>query len=75
MQNSDSAFEHDLEDSLSDAPLGGSNFLVSAVLILKRQKKELLSEVQSLREQVLSLERQNAAFVNLSADRLLEKQG
>ncbi len=56
-----------------DEVLGGSNFLVSAVEILKKQKKELQSEVKMLREKLKTLESQNAAFMNVSADRLLEK--
>ncbi|MBN8554274.1 MAG: hypothetical protein J0L93_02420 [Deltaproteobacteria bacterium] len=55
-----------------DSPIGGSNFLVSAVMLLKKQKKDLQSEVSKLREKVSQLENQNAAFMNVSADRLLK---
>lgn len=55
--------------------LGGSNFLVSAVMILRRQKAELLSQVHDLTERVSLLENQSASLINSSADRLLEKQG
>lgn len=55
--------------------LGGNNFLVSAIMLLKRQKRELEKELQGLKERVQLLEGQNAAFMNLSADRLLEKMG
>lgn len=55
--------------------LGGSNFLVSAVMILRRQKADLLSQVHDLTERVSLLENQSASLINSSADRLLEKQG
>jgi len=53
--------------------LGGSNFLVSAVMILKRQKKELQAELITLKERLEVLEHQNAGFINVSAERLLKK--
>jgi hypothetical protein len=53
-------------------PLKGTNFLVSAVMILKRQKKDLFEENKILRARLEILESQNAAFMNLSADRLLQ---
>lgn len=53
-------------------PLKGTNFLVSAVMILKRQKKDLSEENKILRARLEILESQNAAFMNLSADRLLQ---
>ena len=53
-------------------PLKGTNFLVSAVMLLKRQKKELSEENKALRARLEVLESQNAAFLNLSADRLLQ---
>lgn len=55
--------------------LGGTNFLVSAVMLLKKQKRELLEENKRLRSRLESVENQNAAFLNLSADRLLGKMG
>jgi hypothetical protein len=55
--------------------LGGNNFLVSAIVLLKKQKRELEKELQGLTERVQLLEGQNAAFMNVSADRLLEKLG
>jgi len=58
-----------------DSPMGGSNFLVSAVVMLQTQRRELLNQVQELLERIARLENQNATFMKLSADRLLEKQG
>lgn len=55
--------------------LKGTNFLVSAVMLLKRQKRDLQEENKRLRLQLEALENQNAAFLNLSADRLLGKMG
>ena len=55
--------------------LGGNNFLVSAIVLLKKQKRELEKELQGLTERVQLLEGQNAAFMNVSADRLLENLG
>jgi len=75
------SFENDcnthesFESTCSESPLGGTNFLVSAVLLLKKQKKELQNELLRLQMRVRVLESQNAAFMNLSADRLLEKRG
>jgi len=53
--------------------LGGNNFLVSAVMILRRQKKELADENLRLKAQLDHLQNHNAALVNVSADRLLGK--
>lgn len=58
-----------------EAQLGGSNFLVSAVVLLRRQKKELQEELARTKARLDSLERQNAAFLNVNAERLLEKRG
>lgn len=58
------------EEFEMDAPRG-SNFLVSAVMMLKRQKAELQEENQRLRARLQQLESHNAHFINLSADRLL----
>lgn len=52
--------------------LGGTNFLVSAIHSLRRQRSSLEGEVTQLRERLKILEEQNAAFMNLSADRLLD---
>jgi hypothetical protein len=60
------------EDLTEREPLKGSNFLVSAVMLLKRQKSELVDENKALRARLEMLETQNAAFLNLSADRLLQ---
>ena len=65
--------QFDAELDVLDNPTGGSNFLVSAVMLLRRQKKDLQLELQKLRDRVASLESQNAAFLNVSADRLLQK--
>lgn len=62
------------ESEIEDTQMGGSNFLVSAVLILRRQKKDLQSELHRMREKLRMLETQNAAFLNVSADRLLERR-
>lgn len=56
-------------------PVKGSNFLVSAVMMLRRQRKDLESELVHLKERVGILEQQNAALLNVSADRLLERRG
>jgi hypothetical protein len=53
--------------------LGGTNFLVSAVMLLKRQKSELLAENEKLKAELALLQTHNAALVNVSADRLLGK--
>lgn len=58
-----------------DISLKGSNFLVSAVMMLRRQRRDLEKEVKNLKERMQLLEKQNAALVNLGADRLLEKLG
>lgn len=63
-------FEEDNEYE-TESPRG-SNFLVSAVMILKRQKADLQEENRRLRERLLQLESHNAHFMNLSADRLLD---
>ncbi len=55
------------------AYLGGGNFLVSAIMLLKRQKKDLQAEVQRLKERLQTLEQQNAAFIDVSAQRLLNR--
>lgn len=60
---------------LETESLGGTNFLVSAVLLLKRQKRELVEENQKLKARLNLLEGQNADFLNLSADRLLGNRG
>ncbi len=65
-------FDLDIDEMKS---LGGSNFLVSAVVMLRKQKAELLREVHDLQERVKLLEGQSAQLINISADRLLEKQG
>lgn len=62
-----------LQDDME--PLKGNNFLVSSILMLRKQKKDLQDEVRHLKERLALLESQNAAFMNLSADRLLEKLG
>ncbi len=67
-------FFDDFEASEAE-PLRGTNFFVSAVLILKRQKKELIDENSRLKARLALLESQNAAFLNLSADRLLQTEG
>ncbi|MDB5037257.1 MAG: hypothetical protein JWQ35_785 [Bacteriovoracaceae bacterium] len=66
--------EEYIESTESDV-LGGSNFLVSAVLILKKQKKELETELKGLKDRVKLLEYQNASFMNVSAERLLKTLG
>jgi hypothetical protein len=60
---------------LETESLGGTNFLVSAVMLLKKQKRELLEENQKLKSRLNLIEGQNAEFLNLSADRLLENRG
>ncbi len=55
--------------------LGGNNFLISAIYVLRRQKKDLQAELHRLKERIEVLESQNAAFLNLSADRLLKRRG
>lgn len=60
-------------DEHDEIPTGGTNFLVSAVLILKKQKKELQEEVRRLQNKLSLLEGHNAGLLEASADRLLEK--
>lgn len=67
------SFEEDTSNE--ETPSKGSNFLVSAIMILRRQRRELQEELSRLRERVLLLENQNAGLVNVGADRLLGKQG
>jgi len=55
--------------------VGGSNFLVSAIHLLRRQKRDLLDENENLRLQLQVLQRQNAVFLDLSADRHLQRRG
>jgi hypothetical protein len=57
-----------------DLPFRGTNFLVSAIDLLRKQRRELESEVAKLQERLEIVERQNAALLNVSADRLLQKQ-
>jgi len=59
----------DDEDEINS--LKGSNFLVSAVYLLRKQKKDLLEENRRLKAQLETLESHNASLVNVSADRLL----
>lgn len=61
-----------MQENEGDFPSGGTNFLVSAVLILKQENKKLRSEVDRLAERVSELEVQNAAFLDVSATRLLQ---
>ena len=58
--------ERDDLDLPIDDLSGGSNFLVSSVLNLRREKEELKSEVQKLKRKVNDLER--------SGDRVLQKE-
>jgi len=60
-------------DSDQDTALRGNNFLVSAVMILKKQKKDLLEENQKLRQQLAHFQDHNAALLDLGAERLIEK--
>lgn len=53
--------------------LRGQNFLVSAVMILKKQKKDLTEENAKLKSRLEMLEQHHSALLNLSADRLLGK--
>lgn len=62
-------------DSLDVDLRGGNSFLVSAVMVLKKQRKELADENRRLKAKLQLLESQNAQFLNLSADRLLREQG
>jgi hypothetical protein len=54
-----------------ETPTGGSNFLVSTILHMRRQKRDLQREIAALNDRIRILEGQNAAFLNLSADRLI----
>jgi cell division protein FtsB len=65
------SIEQDFEEV--NVPAKGSNFLVSAVMILRRQRLELQQELKKLQERVQILEAQNAGLLNLGADRLLRK--
>ncbi|TVQ79435.1 MAG: hypothetical protein EA369_04700 [Bradymonadales bacterium] len=55
--------------------LGGTNFLVSAIHLLRKQRRDLQAENEQLKAKLQILERQNAVFLDISADRLLQKQG
>ena len=68
-----SRIPEDTEVEVESETLRGNNFLVSAILLLKTQKRELEREVQGLKDRVQLLESQNAAFMNVSADRLLRR--
>jgi hypothetical protein len=57
----------------SDMPVRGSNFLVSAVMVLRHQREELENQVQQLQQKVALLERQNASFMDISARRLIHQ--
>lgn len=63
------------EDTTSSEPenLRGQSFLVSAVMILKKQKKDLTEENEKLKTRLEMLEQHHSALLNLSADRLLGK--
>lgn len=63
-----------LDESQEKSFLGGNNFLVSAVMILKRQKKELAEENRRLREELDLLQNSQSALLNASADRILESK-
>lgn len=60
-------------DSEQEATLKGNNFLVSAVMILKKQKKDLIEENLRLRQQLDHFQNHNAALLDLGADRLIGK--
>ena len=59
----------------SDEPVKGTNFLVSSVLMLREQKRELEAKLKIMHEKIRVLEQQNAAFLDVSADRLLKRLG
>jgi|GEM_PF-4807220 len=65
--------EYDLDLPEELEPLRGHNFLVSAVMILKKQKQDLAKENQQLKSQIEHLQAHNARLLDISADRLLEK--
>lgn len=69
MRNEDFFLDH-IEEGETET-LKGNNFLVSAFLILKKQKRELVEENKRLRARLEMVEHQNAAFLDLSAERLL----
>lgn len=62
-----------ISDEASES-LGGTNFLVSAIHLLKKQRQDLQIENAQLRAKLEMLQQHNAAFLDLSADRLLEKR-
>lgn len=64
-------FDYQLNEG-DESPMKGSNFLVSAVLSLRRQKRDLQREVAILKDRVKMLESHNAAFLNINADRLIK---
>ncbi len=72
---SNKEFEMNFENWDETENLKGGNFLTSAILMLRKQKSTLEREVNQLREKVALLEGQNAAFIDVSADRLLKKLG
>lgn len=53
--------------------LGGQNFLVSAVVLLREQRKALQAENSRLKKQLEHLRAQNAEFLDLGANRLLDQ--
>ena len=62
----------DRQDGL-DMPVRGTNFLVSAVMVLRHQKDELEAQVRHLQHKVAVLEQQNASFLDISARRLIHQ--
>lgn len=66
----ESSVDHSEFDSFK-----GSNFFLSVVLALKNQRKQLMEENVRLRAQIAQLKHQNAAFIDLGADRLLQMKG
>ncbi len=65
-------FDRDMIDE-TDMPVRGTNFLVSAVMVLRHQKEELESQVKQLQQKVALLEQQNACFLDISARRLIHQ--
>ena len=61
------------EAELLDMPVRGTNFLVSAVMVLRHQKEELQGQVRQLQQKVALLEQQNASFLDISARRLIHQ--